>query len=319
MRTDSALPPLASGQQVCGKWQGQCWSVRRTLGEGTTGRVYLASSAGNSVAIKVCPRSADAALEWSILTGVHPQGGPLLFPTPLWIDDGPPVAPFFYAMEVVTGQPLADTWQTAAGSLRQGIVQQIGAGLHHLHQQGYIFGDFKPENILVDLGPPLQVRFVDVGGVTSCGRSVRQFTPQFDRAFWGLGSRRAEPTYDIAAFAITLLILETGSPPSEIYAQRPEQRRLWLTRQKACLSQSLAQTVGQGLAGSVSNAEKFTALCTRAMTGLSGVQGMSRSPQATALPPQRRPFMAKDWTEWLMWLSLVAVVSVTVVAWVTIG
>ena len=81
--------------------------------------------------------------------------------------------------------------------------------LAQLHQAGWVFGDLKPQNVLVsDYG---QVELIDYGGVTSIGRSVKQFTEWYDRGFWNGGSRTADGTYDVFAFALLLIHVLEGS------------------------------------------------------------------------------------------------------------
>lgn len=89
----------------------------------------------------------------------------------------------FYVMRYVQGEPLCaflarrgPRWLDVAG-LR--LLQQLG----RLHHSGWVFGDLKPENVLV--GAYGDVELIDYGGVTSEGHSVKQFTEWYDRGFWG--------------------------------------------------------------------------------------------------------------------------------------
>jgi serine/threonine-protein kinase len=42
------------------------------------------------------------------------------------------------------------------------------------------------------------------------GRSVKEFTEFFDRGYWGLGSRKADPQYDL--FAVAMIIINSAYP-----------------------------------------------------------------------------------------------------------
>src|SRR5699024_11453595 len=80
------------------------------------------------------------------------------------------------------------------------LLQQLSA----LHEAGFIFGDLKLENMLVDKRD-MRLRFVDVGGVTKVGRAIKEYTAFCDRASWQLGSRKAEASYDLFALVMTCL------------------------------------------------------------------------------------------------------------------
>src|SRR5690606_3371376 len=86
---------------------------------------------------------------------------------------------------------------------------QLLTELEKLHQEGYIFGDLKPDNLIV-AGPSPKIRLLDVGGVTKIGRSVKEFTSFYDRAYWGAGSRKAEPSYDL--FSLAMVFFHVAHP-----------------------------------------------------------------------------------------------------------
>ena len=70
---------------------------------------------------------------------------------------------------------------------------QLLNDLDKLHQNGWVFGDLKPENLIVT-GPPPKIRCIDVGGTTIKGRAIKEFTEFYDRGYWGLGQeKRTQP------------------------------------------------------------------------------------------------------------------------------
>jgi serine/threonine-protein kinase len=89
------------------------------------------------------------------------------------------------------------------------LMLQLLSDLDRLHQEGWVFGDLKPDNLLV-VGPPSRIRWLDVGGTTIKGRSIKEFTEFFDRGYWGMGSRKAEPSYDL--FAVAMIMINTAYP-----------------------------------------------------------------------------------------------------------
>ena len=72
-----------------------------------------------------------------------------------------------------------------------------------------MFGDLKPENLIVT-GPPPSIRCIDVGGTTLQGRAIKEFTEFYDSGYWGLGTRKAEPGYDL--FAVAMIMINTAYP-----------------------------------------------------------------------------------------------------------
>src|SRR5699024_10215824 len=99
----------------------------------------------------------------------------------------------FYVMEYINGVSLTNFLRTNGVEWIGIIMTRLLNQLHHLHKQGWIFGDLKAENIMIE-SQPLNVRFVDVGGTTKIGRSIKEYTEFYDRGYWEAGTRRAEPS-----------------------------------------------------------------------------------------------------------------------------
>ena len=57
---------------------------------------------------------------------------------------------------------------------------------------------------------PSRIRCIDVGGTTIQGRAIKEFTEFYDRGYWGLGTRKAEPAYDL--FAVAMIMINTAYP-----------------------------------------------------------------------------------------------------------
>ena len=216
------------GKSITGKWNQHVYRVVRILGSGENGTVYLAEQNGRFVALKVGQNAAQLALEWERMQALG-CGTFTLCPKVYELDDfelygdGHP----YYAMDYIAGMDLRQF------VVRHGVVKlpdlllQIAELLHSLHQNGYAFGDIKPENLLIDglSGRPV---LVDFGGVTPFGTVVKEFTEIYDRAFWGWGTRIADEQYDY--FALALLGSFFYRPLSERGKERlrqapPDERR----------------------------------------------------------------------------------------------
>lgn len=196
--SDRQLPP---GTVLAGKWNGKRYRLEKLLGAGSNGQVYLATSGRSAYALKIGQDAADLQAEANVLASLDSRERkrpPFL----LDVDDaaagGREVS--FYVMQFVPGT-------TVRSYLGQNGEQWIGVigfrlltRLAELHEAGWVFGDLKNDNVLVnEYG---RVALVDYGGMTAIGRSVRQFTEIYDRGYWGAGSRTADPAYDWFAFAV---------------------------------------------------------------------------------------------------------------------
>lgn len=107
-------------------------------------------------------------------------------------------------MEYVDGIRIKDWYHPSKASQLAIVVKQLLFQLHHLHLAGYIFGDLKLENLLIDRKTK-QVRLIDFGGVTQVGRSVREYTSYYDRGYWQKGERKADlhMTYLLSPFVFS--------------------------------------------------------------------------------------------------------------------
>ena len=116
---------------------------------------------------------------------------------------------FFYVMEYIKGPDFMTFIEQKGSIWLQVLTLQLLTDLERLHQNGWVFGDLKPENLIVT-GPPAKIRCIDVGGTTMKGRAIKEFTEFYDRGYWGLGSRKADPAYDL--FSLAMIMINTAYP-----------------------------------------------------------------------------------------------------------
>ncbi|MBP3953469.1 serine/threonine protein kinase [Bacillus suaedae] len=200
-----------AGDKFIGKWHQNPYQIIRVLGAGANGTVYLAQSKSGLVALKVGLDNMSITSEVNVLKHFSKVQGQILGPSLLDVDDvvkEEGTFPF-YAMEYLKGSQLND-YMKSKGSEWLGILMiQLLGDLDRLHRAGWVFGDLKPENVIV-VGPPARIRWLDVGGTTLIGRSIKEYTEFFDRGYWGLGSRKAEASYDL--FAVAMIMLNCAYP-----------------------------------------------------------------------------------------------------------
>lgn len=230
----SSNPPYPTGTVIIGKWRGNRYVVERMLGRGANGTVYLVQREGRRewYALKIGYDTLELQSEINVLTSLQsrrkrnehrarretPLSSYFLESDDFANGDNIP----FYVMRYVEGKPLHH-FLSKHGPSWLGLV---GLGLldklRTLHECGFVFGDLKPENVMVsNYGV---VELIDFGGVSPKGRSVKQFTEWHDRGFWNAGSRTSDESYDLFAFAVLCLRLLNEEGLKAAAQQLPQTR-----------------------------------------------------------------------------------------------
>ncbi|KMJ56713.1 serine/threonine protein kinase [Bacillus sp. LL01] len=199
---------LPQGTTIIGKWHKGSYTIVRMLGYGATGYVYLTRSSKGLAALKISENSMSITSEVNVLRHFSKVRGFSLGPSLLDVDDweqGKGKQTFsFYVMEYLEGESLLSFVQKRGMEWAGILILQLLTDLETLHKEGWVFGDLKPDNLIVTATPP-KVRLVDVGGTTLNGRAIKEFTEFFDRGYWGLGSRKAEASYDLFSVAMIMI------------------------------------------------------------------------------------------------------------------
>ncbi|WP_182201776.1 serine/threonine protein kinase [Paraliobacillus salinarum] len=215
---------LRPGSLIYGHWHKQRYKVISLLGKGAIGSVYLCErSDGKRVALKISDKSASITTEVNVLKQLNKVQGTLLGPSLFDVDDfvlSNGIRYSFYVMEYVKGIPVSAFLKKRSKDWLGVFLLQVLSDLDRLHQQGWVFGDLKLDNVLVTDMPP-RVRWIDVGGTTQIGRSIKEYTEFYDRGYWQLGTRKAEPSYDL--FAVVMLALHYAYPNQFDRGKNPEQ------------------------------------------------------------------------------------------------
>jgi Serine/threonine protein kinase len=212
MMTDQADLLPAPGVILTGKWHGKCYRIIRKIGSGAQGTVYLAKNGGTVVALKIAKTRGSLISEANVLKELNRAGEGTLAPHCFDLDDwvnGAGKNMSFCAMEHLSGRPLADALPAKSFDWSAVYLVQLLGQLQKLHQRGFVFGDLKPENLML-IEPGQRIRCLDFGGATRMGRSIREYTEFYDRGYWGLGTRKAEPAYDLFACAMILIFSVSG-------------------------------------------------------------------------------------------------------------
>lgn len=209
--TLKSLSNLKPGTTIRGKWHDKVYIVIKELGYGANGIVYLVRNGGKQAALKISDNPSSITSEVNVLKSFTKVQGSALGPSLLDVDDWEENGKrnSFYVMEFIKGPDLLSFLQQKGSEWLGVLLLQLLSDLQVLHDHGWVFGDLKPENLIVT-GPPARVRCIDVGGTTMKGRAIKEFTEFYDRGYWGLGGRKADEQYDL--FAVGMVIVNTAYP-----------------------------------------------------------------------------------------------------------
>ncbi|WP_188499092.1 protein kinase domain-containing protein [Pullulanibacillus pueri] len=214
---------FSPGSIIMGKWHQKQYQIIKPLGYGARGTVFLANSEKGRVALKFGFDNSGVTSEVNVLNKFSKvQGeplGPSLYDVDDWVTKKGTYS--FYAMEYINGIPLMDCIKVRGFEWAIVFLLQLLKDLGRLHEAGWVFGDLKPDNLVVT-GPPLKIRWLDVGGTTMLGRSIKEYTEFFDRGYWGFGTRKAEPSYDL--FSATMIIVNAADGYQLKKGQHPEKQ-----------------------------------------------------------------------------------------------
>ncbi|MEH7248569.1 protein kinase [Neobacillus niacini] len=202
---------VAPGTVITGKWHSNKYTVLKELGYGANGIVYLAKFKNTQVALKMSDNGMSITSEVNVLRSFAKVQGSTLGPSLLDVDDWKSNQGqiSFYTMEYIQGPDLLTFIQKKGKAWTTVLFLQLLNDLNTLHENGWVFGDLKPENLIVT-GPTPRIRCIDVGGTTLLGRAIKEFTEFYDRGYWGLGTRKADPAYDL--FAVAMIMINTAYP-----------------------------------------------------------------------------------------------------------
>ncbi|HEX2573261.1 MAG TPA: protein kinase [Polyangia bacterium] len=217
-------PPGAVASDLpVGSRLGKRYAIRRLLGRGGMGTVYLAHDVvlGAEVALKLIHRvhqgeESLSALRAEVQLAQRVTHRNICRTYDLEEIDGQ----FVVKMEPIEGQTLAERLRRQSPLPIEealGVVREIAAGLEAAHAQGVIHCDLKPQNVFIESASD-RVVLMDFG----IARSVVRRATTTDRTQWGtpeymapeqITGGEAEPASDLYSLGCLFYELLTGKPP----------------------------------------------------------------------------------------------------------
>src|SRR5699024_6529677 len=174
-RAENSMLP---GTTIQGKWHQKQYTIIREVGKGTVGTVYLCKREGKLFALKLSAMPMSISREVAVLKRLNKVRdnhlGPFLFDVDDWEAPNRTLHAF-YVMEYIQGMSLANYIQRRSFHQIGPMLVALLEKLETLHLEGMIYGDLKQEHIRIQ-AHPMNVQFLDVGGMTKMGQSVREYS-----------------------------------------------------------------------------------------------------------------------------------------------
>ncbi|MDR5659121.1 protein kinase [Serpentinicella sp. ANB-PHB4] len=251
------LPHLSPYTVIKGKWNKKSYEVKKKLGEGGTGAVYLVRDIhlDREYALKLSEDNIAINREFGLLKkfqnvklvvkvydmdDVEIQGKTL----------------YYLLLEHIDGVNLQNYSENNLVSTKTvlGVIIVILDGLVKIHNMGYIMADLKLENIMLDREKK-KIKLIDLGGLVKKGEAIKEFTPSYDRASWNCGDRIAETSYDLF---LVIMILVRLTINENLNPRKDTIETVINKIQKSSIHKDIKSFMIKGLLGKEKNIEKFS-------------------------------------------------------------
>lgn len=196
-------------RKISGRWNKKEYYIMKKLGGGGVGDVYLASCSSGLMAIKMSRDMLSITKEYNWMKKYK---GRNYVPAVYELDDFETKGCIyhFFTMEYIEGYDLGKVIdKNMSIKLRLQLFAIILKIIWDINKEGLIYSDLKQENIMVDKKNK-SIRLIDFGSVTEAGLGIKEYTPIYDRAYWGLGKRLADSSYQTFSATILLISLLLG-------------------------------------------------------------------------------------------------------------
>ncbi|WP_427339294.1 protein kinase domain-containing protein [Caloranaerobacter sp. DY30410] len=197
---------LKKGDKIEGKWYKNKYTVLEKIGQGGVGTVYkVVDYKGYIKALKISEDIMSLTREFEILQKLPSSNNiPKVYEIDDWVYKNKRY--YYIVMEYIEGNNLKEIINKDKLSIKDilGISLILSELINKLYQLGYIYGDLKLENIIVDRRTK-KIVFVDFGGVFKKNRCIKEFTPTYDINSWGIENKNLH--IERLIFSTTMLMV----------------------------------------------------------------------------------------------------------------
>ncbi len=181
---------LYTGEIIKGKWNKNSYIVLQKLGQGGIGSIFkVKDKYGNVKAIKISSDINSITREYENMKRFKMMSA---IPKAYEIDDYKKYGEtfHFFTLEYISGYNLKELMRLKRCILSDIIIigTTILKNLKVIYDLGYIYGDIKLENIMIDAASK-KIYLIDFGGAVEKGQGIKEYTPTYNIVSWGMDNK----------------------------------------------------------------------------------------------------------------------------------
>ncbi|SNX54288.1 AarF/UbiB family protein [Thermoanaerobacterium sp. RBIITD] len=196
---------LKKGTAVKGIYNGNIYIVDKSLGGGGVANVFLVHDINNyKFALKICDNLISITKEHKMLNMLKNYN---FVPTVFDLDDIILYNTLYHyiVIEYIEGYDLGRLIKSGVSAENAAFIcADVTNMLLSLKRVGIYYTDLKPSNIMMDERNKRLV-LIDYGSTVKGNEGIKEFTPDFDRASWSMGFRKADSGY--LSFEVGMLFI----------------------------------------------------------------------------------------------------------------
>ena len=236
---------LYTGEIIRGRWNNNRYIVLKKLGQGGIGAVYKVKDRfGNIKAIKISEDMNSITREYENMKKFKSVR---VVPRIYEIDDYKKYGKIFhfFILEHIEGYNLKELMMMKKFYIKDIIIILIVIlkNLKLIYDLGYVYGDVKLENIMLD--KKREIYLIDFGGAVEKNLGIKEYTPTYNIVSWGIHTK----DYDTSIIFSMNMILTSMILKKEPSPLVKDLKEVTLDLKNRKINKTLEKVMTDGLKG----------------------------------------------------------------------